>query len=105
MVIRVSVSQENLTPLFFKLCSDHLSVEAIPRRPLAVDIEGMKNQVIQRHELMMWTPHFVVLRNKAGQEITLRKDGRMIVRKASSELVAHAAAVDVLNLVMKGFHK
>jgi hypothetical protein len=93
-----------MTPLFFKLCSDHLSVEAIPRKPLAVDIEGMKGQPIHKHELMMWTPHFVVLRNKTGQEITLRRDGRMIVRKASSEQVAHAAATDVMSLVMKGFH-
>ena len=53
---------------------------------------------------MMWTPHFVVLKNRAGQEITLRRDGRMIVRKASSEQVAHAAATDVVSLVMKDFH-
>ena len=91
-------------PLFFKLCSDHLSVEAIPRKPLALDIEGMKDQAIRKHELVMWTPHFVVLRNMTGQEITLRRDGRMIVRKASSEQVAHAAATDVMNLVMKDFH-
>jgi len=90
-------------PLFFKLCSDHLSVEAIPRKPLAVDIEGMKGQPIRKHELMMWTPHFVILRNKTGQEITLRRDGRMIVRKANSEQVAHAAATDVMSLVVKEF--
>jgi hypothetical protein len=104
MVIWVSDSHENMVPLFFKLCSDHLSVEAIPRKPLAVDIEGMKGQVIHKHEMMMWTPHFVILRNKSGQEITLRRDGRMIVRKASSEQVAHAAATDVMSLVMKDFH-
>ena len=97
-------SQEDFLPLFFKLCSDHLSVEAIPRKPLAVNIEGMKGQPIHEHELMMWTPHFVVLKNRAGQEITLRRDGRMIVRKASSEQVAHAAATDVVSLVMKDFH-
>ena len=97
-------SQENIMPLFFKLCSDHLSVEAIPRKPLAVDIERMKGQIIHKHELMMWTPHFVILRNKSGQEITLRRDGRMIVRKAGSEQVARAAATDVMSLVMKDFH-
>lgn len=104
MVIWVTDSQENMMPLFFKLCSDHLSVEAIPRKPLAVDIEGMKGQPIHKHELMMWTPHFVILRNKTGQEITVRRDGRMIVRKASSEQVAHAAATDVMRLVTKDFH-
>ena len=103
MVVYVTNSQEKVAALFFKLCSDHLSVEAIPRKPLAIDIEGMKGQPIHKHELVMWTPHFVILRNKTGQEITLRRDGRMIVRKASSEQVAHAAATDVLSLV-KEFH-
>ena len=104
MVIWVTNSQENMLPLFFKLCSDHLSVEAIPRKPLTIDIEAMKGQPIHKHELMMWTPHFVILRNKTGQEITLRRDGRMIVRKASSEQLAHAAATDVMSLVMRDFH-
>jgi len=73
-------------PLFFKLCSDHLSIEAIPRKPLAIDLEGMKGQPLPKHEVMMWTPHFVVLKNKNGQEITLRRDGRMVVRKRLREL-------------------
>ena len=96
-------SQEIEMPMFFKLCSDHLSVEAIPRKPLALDLEGMKGHPIHMHEVMMWTPHFVVLRNTAGQEITLRKDGRMIVRKAESEQEARAAAKDVMCLVLKDF--
>ena len=104
MVIWVTDSQKDMLPLFFKLCSDHLSVEAIPRKSLAVDIDGMKGQPIDKHELMMWTPHFVILKNKTGEEITLRRDGRMIVRKASSEQLAHAAATDVISLVMRDFH-
>jgi hypothetical protein len=64
----------------------------------------MKDHPINKHELMMWTPHFVILKNMAGQEITLRRDGRMIVRKASSEQVAHVAATDVMSVVMKEFH-
>jgi hypothetical protein len=90
-------------PMFFKLCSDHLSIEAIPRKPLAIDLEEMKGHPLPKHEVMMWTPHFVVLKNKNGQEITLRRDGRMIVRQASSEQVARAAAVDIMSLVLKDF--
>ncbi|MGA2971527.1 MAG: hypothetical protein ABSE39_02745 [Candidatus Bathyarchaeia archaeon] len=95
--------QDRQMPLFFKLCSDHLSIEAIPRKPLAIDLEGMKGQPLPKHEVMMWTPHFVVLKNKNGQEITLRRDGRMVVRKVSSEEVARAAATDVMSLVLKDF--
>jgi hypothetical protein len=85
--------------LFFKLCSDHLSVEAIPRRPTKIDLTRLKDRVISGHELMLWTPHFVVLRNGEGHEITLRRDGRMIIRKAPSEQVAERAADEVMSVV------
>ena len=82
--------------LFFKLCSDHLSIEAIPRTPLKLNLSRLKDERLAKYEVMMWTPHFVVLKNLTGQEITLRKDGRMIIRKASSELEAQHAAVEVM---------
>jgi hypothetical protein len=85
--------------LFFKLCSDHLSIEAIPRRAIQVDIADLKHRVIFGLELMLWTPHFVILRNRGGQEITLRKDGRMIIRKAESEPAAKRAAAEVMSAV------
>jgi hypothetical protein len=85
--------------LFFKLCSDHLSIEAIPRRAIRVDIANLKDRAILGHELMLWTPHFVVLRNEEGQEITLRRDGRMVIRKAESESVAKRAAAEVMKAV------
>jgi hypothetical protein len=96
----VSVAAENQEDsLFFKLCSDHLSIEAIPRRTIRVDIAELKCRAIVGLELMLWTPHFVVLRNHDGQEITLRRDGRMIIRKAESEPVARRAASEVMNAV------
>jgi hypothetical protein len=85
--------------LFLKLCSDHLSLEAIPRKTTIVNLARLKEQTIRGHELMLWTPHFVVLRNELGHEITLRRDGRMIIRKAGSEEVARRAADDVLDAV------
>ena len=96
-------SGEDQTQLFFKLCSDHLSIEAIPRKTLAINIEGMKDKPIREHELMMWTPHFVVLKNSSGQEITLRRDGRMVVRKAKTEQVARDAATKVMRLALQEF--
>ncbi len=85
--------------MFFKLCSDHLSIEAIPRRTIRVDIAELKQRALSGLELMLWTPHFVVLRNREGQEITLRKDGRMIIRKVASEPVAKRAAAEVMDAV------
>ena len=85
--------------LFIKLCSDHLSIEAIPRQSTRVDLTKLKDESIAGHELMFWTPQFVVLRNGEGHEITLRRDGRMIIRKARSEEIAARAADEVMDVV------
>ena len=92
---------ESDMPLFFKLCSDHISVEAIPRKAIRVNISQMKDNPPIGHEVVMWTPHFVILRNRLGQQITLRKDGRMVVRKAESENAAKDAAVQVMASVLE----
>ena len=68
---------------------------------MKIDLNRMQNNSLSEHELMMWTPHFVILRNRRGQEITLKKDGRMIVRKADSEEVAKDAAVRLMALVLE----
>ena len=85
--------------LFFKLCSDHLSIEAIPKTSLRLDLVRLKEEPPASFEVMMWTPHFVVLKNASGEEITLRRDGRMVIRKAASEPEAQRAAVEVLGAI------
>jgi len=92
-------SSDNQGRLFFKLCSDHLSIEAIPRRATKIDLVQLKDRNVSGHELVLWTPQFVVLRNLEGQEITLRRDGRMIIRKARTEKIAEQAANDVMSIV------
>jgi len=85
--------------LFFKLCSDHLSIEAIPKTSLKIDFFKLKESPPAKYEIMMWTPRLVVLKNPKGQEITLRRDGRMVIRKAESEPEAERAAIEVMRLV------
>jgi hypothetical protein len=89
--------------LYFKLCSDHVSIEAIPKRRVRVNFRKMKEHKIRDHELVMWTPHFAVMRNAEGHEITLRQDGRMIVRKAASEMTARKSAQETMEIVLKEF--
>jgi len=93
-------SQQN-DQLFFRLCSDHVSIEAIPKKPILIDLERIKSSPADGYELMMWTPHFAVLKNPVGHEITLRKDGRMVIRRAGSEDAARQTAVNVLRSVLR----
>ena len=92
-----SIEQDQL---FFRLCSDHLSLEAIPRKQLLIDLYEIRTRQLNQHEIVLWTPHFVVLRNRKGHEVTLRKDGRMIIRRAESEELARQSAMEALNLVL-----
>jgi hypothetical protein len=85
------------------LCSDHLSFEAIPKSALKIDLQKLKNGTVRNHELVMWTPQFVILRNQQGQEITLRRDGRMVIRKAATESSAKKTASEVMSLVLSDF--
>jgi len=59
----------------------------------------LKGQLLSGLELMLWTPQFVVLKNAEGQEITLKRDGRMIIRKAPSQPVAERVANEVIAVV------
>jgi hypothetical protein len=51
----------------------------------------------------MWTHQFVVLKDPNGHEITLRKDGRMIVRNAISDSDARELASETMKWVLKDF--
>jgi len=85
--------------LLFKLCSDHSAVEAIPKRKVDIDLMRAKDNLNPEYRVAMSTPHFLVLRGLSGEDITLRKDGRMIVRNAESEEKARAAATRILSLL------
>ncbi len=63
----------------------------------------MKERPPSEYELVMWTPHFAVVRNQGGQEITIRGDGRMLIRKAKSEAIARQAAAEMMSLVRRDF--
>jgi len=93
----VSIKQAQL---FFRLCSDHLAIEAIPKKRLLIDLEAIRNHQSNQHTILLWTPHLVVLRNQRGHEVSLRRDGRMIIRKAESEEMAKRSAEDALNLAL-----
>jgi len=89
--------------MFFRLCSDHLSIEAIPRSPVQIEFARLKDRSLGGYELLMWTPHFIVLRGQGREEITVRRDGRMVVRKAPSEEAAREIAESIMRLALGEF--
>jgi hypothetical protein len=94
--------QREHNQLFFRLCSDHLSIEAIPKRHVRMNFDRIKETPLPNYEVLMWTPQFVVLRNMKGHEITVRKDGRMVIRKAVSESAARTSATETWDVLLSG---
>jgi hypothetical protein len=98
-----TVTSDTWEQIYFKLCSDHLSVEAIPKRRIRVNFAKMREHPPENYGIIMWTPHFVIVRSPGGQEITLRGDGRMLIRKAESEETARHSAAEMIGLLLKDF--
>jgi hypothetical protein len=105
MLGRIGTMSSRSDQIYFKLCSDHLSLEAIPKARIRVNFSKLKDSPPEHYVIVMWTPHFAVVRNQGGQEITLRGDGRMLIRKAESEAIAREAASEMMSLVLKNFER
>jgi hypothetical protein len=63
----------------------------------------MREHPPENYEIVMWTPHFAIIRNLKGHEITLRGDGRMLIRNTKSEASARENAAEMIGLLLKEF--
>ena len=77
-----------------KLCSDRAAYEAVPKKRLKVDMAGL-NRSLRLHadcEIVLYTPHFMVVRRKDATEVTIVDDGRMIIRNVADQDAARRIA-------------
>ena len=83
-----------------RLCSDRAAYEAIPKRRLKLDIQGLKNILESRGdcEIALWTPQFMVFKWKSDIEVTIVDDGKMIIRNVETEEDAARIAETIVSL-------
>ena len=95
------------TPLYVRLCSDHLSLEVIPRHNLRLDLKFLESALARStgFSTLVASQHFLIVKHDRGAEITIRRDGRMIVRRASGEDEVRSLANELLNLSEKSESK
>lgn len=53
------------------------------------------------YEILVHTPYIMVLKNPKGVEVTLSKNGRMLIKRISNENEARAVALDILQIALK----
>lgn len=90
-------------PLLIKLCSDKAAYEARPRRRIFFNMKEMRRlfEDIKDHEIIVYTPHIMILKSRRGAEVTFSKDGRMLIKNVSNENEAGTVARDVLRIALK----
>ncbi len=88
--------------LIVKLCSDRSAFEARPMKQLTLDLGKVKLTLEQygRHEIVVDTPHIIIVRS-GDAETTLSRDGRMLIKRVLSEDEATRVAHQILDAIFK----
>jgi hypothetical protein len=91
-----------LFPLLVKLCSDKLSFEARTQKRLCLNMNKAKRNLegSEEHKIVVHTPHMIIFRTGKA-EITLSKDGRMLIRKVPDEKEATRLARQTLRTILE----
>jgi len=86
--------------LIVKLCSDKAAFEARTSKRLTLNMGEVKRTLEQskQHSIILDTPHVIIL--KSGRaEITLSRDGRMLIKRVSSDTEATQVATEMINVL------
>jgi len=88
-------------PFSVKLCSDKAAYEIRIQRKVLFNLEKVRQLFETRHdfEVVVYTPQMIILRI-GGAEITLSRDGRMLIKRVSNESEATQVARQILRTAL-----
>lgn len=89
-------------PFVVKLCSDKAAFEVRIQRKISFNMADLERLLrsIEENEIIVNTPHILIFRSK-GAEVTLSRNGRMLIKKVLDEKEARAVAREVLRVASK----
>jgi len=98
--------EEPSIPLFVKLCSDGAAFEVRIQRKVFFNMGKVRQLFETCHdsEIVVYTPHMIILRSGRA-EITLSKDGRMLIKKVANESEATQIARKILRVALSATFK
>jgi len=90
-------------PLLVRLCSDRAVFEVRLQRRMSFNMDEVKRlfEATKVHEIVVYTPYILVVRDPRGAEVTLSKNGRMLVKRVLNKDEAEAVAQEVLRIALK----
>jgi len=91
---------QSLFPLAVKLCSDKAAFEARPKCSVSINMDMAEGalKMSDDHEIIVATPHIIIVRSGKA-EVTLSRNGRMLVKKVLDQDEALRVARQVLRTI------
>ncbi|MFB0501455.1 MAG: hypothetical protein ACETVP_03205 [Candidatus Bathyarchaeia archaeon] len=89
-------------PFSVRLCSDKAAFETRIQRKISFNMDDLERLLksVKENEIIVNTPHILIFRSK-GVEVTLSRNGRMLIKKVRNEKEATAVASEVLRVASK----
>jgi len=91
--------KEQPMPFSVRLCSDKAAFEVRIQRKISFDMLKLE-ELLKSHrenEIIVTTPHILIFKSKEA-EVTLSRNGRMLIKKTRDEKEATAIAGEVLRV-------
>jgi len=84
------------------LCSDKAAFEVRIQPEISFDMTDLERLLksMKYNKIIVNTPHIVIFQSK-GAEVTLSRNGRMLIKKVRNEKEATAVASEVLRVASK----
>lgn len=91
--------RELTIPFSVRLCSDKAAFEVRIQRKIFFNMDHLERLLRSgKNEIIVSTPHILIFRT-GDAEVTLSKNGRMLVKRVKSERDAAAVAQRILRVV------
>jgi hypothetical protein len=94
---------ERLPQYLIRLCSDKAAFEVKFSQRLRLNMETVKKvfETSEHCEIMLYTPHIIILKHKTGAEVTFSREGRILIKKVSDKEEAEKVTKSILREVVK----
>lgn len=94
--------EKQFEPFSVRLCSDKAAFEVNIAHNILLDVADLEKLLrsLKENKIIVNTPYIVIFRVK-GAEVTLTRDGRMLIKKVRSQREATAVAREVLRAASK----
>ncbi len=91
--------KRQLMPFSVRLCSDKAAFEVRIQRKISLNMADLERLLrsVKEDEIIVSTPYILIFRSK-GAEVTLSRNGRMLIKKVLSGKEARAVASEVLRV-------